>query len=351
MKVVDVREIPKNAVLARTVTNDAGVVLLYEGYEITEEIVEKLIENNIQTVWINTEGRKADTFSADGIENDVIKCVTHAIKSRIRFNDDEEMKLVTEHAYKVITGIIEDKNVMNYMVNIKRKSSDIYSHMINVSVMSVVMGIKMNMSEDALDNIGMGALFHDIGLCDIDMQYTGVEIENMSSQDKMQYRRHVIQGYELIHNYEWIPEMVKLIVLSHHEREDGSGYPFHKSSERIPAEVKLVAICDYFDELVNGIGYEKRKVHEVVEFLRTGGAYLFDYDVVAKIISNIVWFPNESLVITNDGDVAEVVSQNKGLPDRPTIRLIRDKNGKYYQEKLIKDLTEFLTVFIIDTME
>lgn len=351
MRVVDVREIPEKAVLGRTVSNDSGVVLLYAGSVITEDIVEKLIDNNIHSVWISIKGREADTFSSEAIESDIIDCVTHAIKTRIRFNDDTEMKMVSEHAFKIIRKLITTEEVMSCMVNIKRRSIDIYSHMINVAILSVIMGIKFDITEEELDYIGLGALFHDIGMCDLGINYNDVEIEKLSSQEKMAYRRHVIDGYEMIHNHEWIPEKVKLIVLSHHEREDGSGYPFHKKSERIPIEVKIVAICDFFDELVNGIGFKKRKVHEVVEYLRTAGAYLFDYDVVTKIISNISWFPNGCRVLTSDRDIAEVVAQNKGLPDRPIIRLLMDSMGNPYKENITKDLTEYLTVFIMDTVE
>ena len=217
--------------------------------------------------------------------------------------------------------------------------------------MSVVMGIKMGLEGDQLKTIGMGALLHDIGLCDVDYDYWDIEVEEAPSADKMAYRRHVIQGYELINGHNWIPELVKLVVLSHHEREDGTGYPFHKKSERIPKEVKVVAVCDYFDELVNGIGYRRRKVNEVVEYLRTVGAYLFDYEVVNLIITNIAWFPNNSHVITNEGDEAVVVSQNRGLPDRPVIRLVKDSNGNPYAKEIIRDLTECLTLFITDSIE
>lgn len=351
MRVVDVREIPENAVLGRTVSNDSGVVLLYAGSVITEEIIEKLIDNNIHSVWISMKNKEADTFSSEAIESDIIDCVTHAIKARIRFNDDTEMKMVSEQAFKIIRKIITSEEVMSCMVNVKKRSIDIYSHMINVAILSVIMGIKFDITEEELDYIGLGALFHDIGMCDLEIKYNDVEIDKLSSQEKMVYRKHVIDGYEMIHNHDWIPEKVKLIVLSHHEREDGSGYPFHKKSERIPIEVKIVAICDFFDELVNGIGYKKRKVHEVVEYLRTAGAYLFDYDVVTKIISNIAWFPNGCKVLTSDGDIAEVMSQNKGLPDRPIIRLLMDSMGNPYKENITKDLTEYLTVFIMDTVE
>ncbi len=351
MIVVNIGDIPDNAVLARDVRNEAGVVLLGKGYTITPDIVEKLIENDIHSVWITVQGKEVDTFSTETIQNNVFESISHVIENRVRFKDENEMRQIFDKTYDVIRQIIQDENVMNCMINVKRKTEDIYYHMINVAVLSVVMSIKIGIQEKGLVDIGKGALFHDIGLCDMEVEYRNVEVDKLSAKDKMVYRKHVIEGYEVIHKYEWISEMVKLIVLSHHERDDGSGYPFHKKSDRIPLEVKIVSVCDYFDELVNGIGYERKKVYEVVEYLRTVGAYLFDFDVVTKIISNIAWFPNGSNVIINDGDMAEVISQNKGLPDRPIIRLIKKADGNYYEEKIIKDLTEHLTVFIIDTVE
>lgn len=351
MKNVDVNNIPENAILARSVTNDNGVVLLNDGVKITTEIVTKLIDNRVNSVWVEIESTEVDSFSTEAINDDIRVSIEQAISNRIRFNDDSEMKEVSEEAYNIIKSVIEDDNVSECMIEIRRKSTDIYTHMIDVAVMSVVMGIKLRLDSEQLRIIGMGALLHDIGLCDVDLNYYDVEIEEASSADKMIYRRHVIHGYEIINGHDWIPELVKLVVLSHHEREDGSGYPFHKKSERIPMEVKIVSVCDYFDELVNGIGYRKRKVNEVVEYLRTAGAYLFDYEVVNKIITNIAWFPNKSHVITNEGDEAVVVSQNRGLPDRPIIRLIKDANGNPYKEESLRDLTECLTLFITDSIE
>ena len=61
--------------------------------------------------------------------------------------------------------------------------------------------------------------------------------------------------------------------------------------------------------------------------------------------------PIRAELTVTDNDIAEVVSQNKGLPDRPIIRLLQDSMGNPYKENITKDLTEFLTVFIMDTVE
>ena len=198
----------------------------------------------------------------------------------------------------------------------------------------------------------MGALLHDIGLCDVTVNFFDVEMDRMPAAEKLNYRRHVISGYERVQSIKWLNDTVKTIVLSHHERVDGSGYPFHKVAERIPPEVRLVSICDHFDEMVNGIGYKKRKIHEVVEYFRTDEAYLFDYDMTSQDMTTVAWFPNGTQVVTNDREVGVVISQNRGLPDRPVIKIIKTADGIDCSSKnIIKDLTECLTIFIVGTVE
>ncbi len=353
MKIVNINEIHKNSILARAVVNENGNILLYEGAEIRPEHIKKLIDNNITSVYIkeNENDNEIDSFSVEAIEQDSLDMIKDVVEKRIREDDDTEIGKLVEEASKIIQDIIATPEITQCMINIKRKKLDMYSHMLNVASLSVIMAMKIGLDETQINDIAKGALLHDIGLCDVGVPFENVEIERMPAADKLNYRKHVIHGYELLQKYDWMTETANLIVLSHHERIDGSGYPFHKVGERIPIEVKLVSICDHFDELVNGIGYKRRKVHEVVEFFRTNGAYIFDYELLSKIIVNIAWFPTGTQVITNEGETAEVIKQNKGLPDRPVLRIIKTNDGKACTDNIEKDLTEHLTVFIMDTVE
>ena len=69
------------------------------------------------------------------------------------------------------------------------------------------------------------------------------------------------------------------------------------------------------------------------------------------IIKNIAWYPNGSMVRTNEGEEAIVVSQNRGLPDRPVIRIVKNADGTPCNQNLVKDLTECLTLFLTDIIE
>lgn len=353
MKKISIENIEHGLILAKEVVGSNDKLLLSEGMILKKEHIKKLIENGIEEVYVvdSSEDDVMDSFSIEKIEEESIEVIQNIIETKIKGSPDENMAALSATAELIIRDIITNPEIAECMVDIKRRKGDMYSHMLNTSVLSVIMAIKLEFPEDEIKDIAKGALLHDIGICDVTVPFEDIEMDKMPAVEKLDYRKHVFKGYEMVKAYPWMTETAKAIVLSHHERHDGSGYPFHKRGNDIPRAVRLVSICDNFDELVNGIGYEKRKVHEVVEYFRTTGAYLFDYEILAKVVSNIAWFPTGSVVITNEGETCKIIRQNRGLPDRPIIQVIKDSAGIPIQNGEIKNLLDRLTIFIVDTVE
>lgn len=353
MREVQIDQIEHGLILAKEIVDSNDKLLLSKGSIIKKEHIKKLIENNISTIYVvdSIDDDVMDSFSIERIEEESLELIQNIIENRIRENGEDNMKTISATAEVIIRDILKNPEIGGCMIDIKRRRGDMYSHMLNTSVLSVIMAIKLGFSEDELRDIAIGAILHDMGICDVSVKFENVEMDRMPAEEKLDYRRHVFKGYEMLKGYKWMTDNAKAIVLSHHERQDGSGYPFHKRGKDIPKVVRLVSICDNFDEMVNGIGYKKKKVHEVVEHFRTTAAYIFDYEMLSKITSNIAWFPTGSVVITNEGETAVIIKQNKGLPDRPIIKIIKDKEGKPVEKEIIKNLIEYLSIFIVDTIE
>ncbi len=352
MKRIKVKDAVGGETLASVIMGESGCVLLYEGAILSSEHISKLIDNNIEEICIRDEVVKESIlYTIETIERDSIDKIRDAVCRRLHIGEESDLKVIEETAVNIIKNVVNNVDVASCMVDIKRDSGELYSHMLNVASLSAIMGIKEGFSEHQLRCVTEGALLHDIGLTKVTIPYENVEMDTMPAADKLNYRKHVITGYQMLQNFKWMEETTKLIVLSHHERINGSGYPFHKTEDRLSDEIRLVSICDHFDELVNGIGYERHKVYEVVEYFRTTGAKLFDYRMTTAIMNDIAWFPNGSKVLTNEGELALIIGQNHSLPDRPIIRILRTADGEECSGEVIKDLTEHLTVFIIDTID
>ena len=352
MRRISVRELKSNMILARAVENPSGGILLYEGARLREEQIQKLVDNMVTEVYVNDgNGKEASIYTIDTFQKESIDMIRESVETRIRTHDNDEMEEIIDTASSIIKEIVTNVDIANCMVNVKRQNCDMYTHMLSVASLSTIMAIKAGFSEDQLKDVAIGSLLHDIGLSSVEVPYDDIEISRMPAADKLNYRKHVITGYETVQAFNWISDTCKMIVLSHHERIDGSGYPFHKAGERIPPEVRIVSICDHFDEMINGIGYKKRRVHEVVEYFRTNETYLFDYELMNLVLSTIAWFPTGSKVKTNEGEIAVIYKQNVELPDRPVLKILKYADGRDCVGDVYKDLTEELTVFIFEEIE
>ena len=194
-------------------------------------------------------------------------------------------------------------------------------------------------------------LLHDIGLRYTTLDYEGKSMEDMKPEALAEYKKHPIYGYTSVKDEEWISDEVKKIILYHHERLDGSGFPLRLKEAEIPLFCQIVAVCDAFDEMICGIAQRRSRVYEAVEYLKSFKNVKYNGKIVDAFLSFTAVYPAGSHVLTNDGEEAIVVSQNKDFQDRPIIRIIRDKDGRKLQEERIVDLVKVLNVYIEKGLE
>jgi HD-GYP domain-containing protein (c-di-GMP phosphodiesterase class II) len=170
------------------------------------------------------------------------------------------------------------------------------------------------------------------------------DINEVGGQALSDYKKHPIYGYSSLKDEEWISELSKKIILYHHERMDGSGFPLQ--TKDIPFECMIVNVCDAFDEMICGIACRQYKVHEAIEFFRSFKSTKFNEKIVDTFLEFTAVYPAGTKVITNEGELAVVVSQNKDFQDRPIIRIIKDKNGNDVEGEVLKNLVLIHNLFI-----
>ena len=88
------------------------------------------------------------------------------------------------------------------------------------------------------------------------------------------------------------------------------------------------------------------KVYEVVEYLKSTKGIVFDEKIVDILLEFVAVYPCGSKVVTNEGETAIVIHQNKGFPERPAIQVITNKEGREPEKLVIKDLLKYNSVFI-----
>lgn len=367
MKQVHVDDLIGNEILAQPVVSDAEVILIQSGTVLKQEYIEKIKELNMDFVYIREAGdqwdeRQRDEGSSNSQsvekENHIYKIeetkkdtekIVQKVFERHIYKHNQELKAVGEAANRILDTVLEEPEVVNSITEIRNISTDMYTHCINVCTLSTIMALRLRMSEKQVHNIAVGAMLHDIGLRYIQVSYINRDDDDMSEKEKLEYKKHTIYGYSSIQDEDWLSDTSKEIILLHHERMDGSGFPFSQKGDKIRTEVKLVSICDEFDSLISGIGNKKLKIYEAIEYMKVHAGDIFDSNIAAKLLESIAVYPVGMKVITSDGERGVVLRQNRDVTDRPVLRMTHYADGREYEKHVEKNLMKYLTVFIVDT--
>lgn len=346
MRLIKLEDITGQEILAKAILTDSFQELLSEGTKLSSVYVKKLRELGIKEVFVQDDRSSAETIAIlkQDLTNKCKEQVRSIISKHTYNRNDNSMIEISKTADSIISGILNEENVVEQIFDIKERSADIYEHSINTCSMAMLVALKMRLKKSLVHDIAVGCLLHDIGIRYITVQYENINIEELDDKDLEEYKKHTVYGYSALKSESWLNKESKEIILCHHERVDGSGFPLH--TKDLSIGVKIVSLCDFFDEAICGISMERMKVHEVVEFIKINRGILFDKTVVNELLDFTAVYPSKSTVITNNGEYAIVIKQNKGFPERPVLQLISDKYGKKYDESIVIDLLECRNVFI-----
>lgn len=348
MRLTPVDDLKESDILAIDVLNSDYTVLLAADTNLTNEIIARLKQSNVTEVYIRTEDIPGEV---EILKQDVRKEVHNTLQSVIEkhnYTENSELSKLSETADVIISNILEEDDVVEKLYDIRRRSADIYEHCISVCSIATLIALKRNLSEEQVHDIGVACLLHDIGLKDLQIDYENVEIFDMKEEDAEKYKRHPIIGYQIVKDEDWLSESAKKMILYHHERIDGSGYPNRVTGVDTSVACKIIQTCDVFDEFICGIGCERVKVYEALEYLKIYKGTKFEREIVDDFLALIAVYPVGSYVRTSDGEVAVVLRQNREFPDRPVIRVIKNKDGNPVKNIIIKDLLKYTTLFIED---
>ncbi|TDT51319.1 HD-GYP domain-containing protein (c-di-GMP phosphodiesterase class II) [Fonticella tunisiensis] len=317
-------------VLAQSLLGVDGTILLREGVTLTERYIKKLMELEIEYIYIKDD-RLDDIKSLDPEFLKIKIAATKSLSkvfSRLQYNDKSSIKDVMATIADIVEYLIDNKEINStYLLELKTFDNYTYVHSLNTSVLALFFGVQLSYSKSMLIDLGAGALLHDIGK-------TKVPIEILNKRGKLtknEYdimKTHPERGYEIVKNVDYIGERGKLIVLEHHERVDGRGYPFGIKGDEISKFGKIACISDVYDAIVSDRVYRNGlAANEAYEFILGGAGSFFDFELVNIFKQNFSIYPLGACVRLSNGLEGFVVGHNKGFPDRPVVRIIYDEGN------------------------
>lgn len=344
MIVRKVEELVGNEVLARALTTWDYQTILPEGAVIRVDYIEKLKDLGIREVCIHDEGENCESqILKTEIECSAKKKVKEILEKHTykRNGNLEELSKTADH---IISNILEKDQVIEKVYDIKQRNADIYEHSISICSLAILTALKLELPTEKIHDIGVACLLHDIGLRYQTYDFSNKCLEDMTEYEISEYKKHPIYGYSALEEENWLSEASKDIVLFHHERINGSGFPLR--TRDIPLECRIVSVCDAFDEMICGIGCRRMKVHEAIEYLKFYKNKQFDGKVVDVFLNFTAVYPVGTRVLTSEGEIGIVVGQNKDFQDRPILRIIQTGDGRKVKKEMIKDLVKVRNLFI-----
>lgn len=348
-----VSAIKGDEVLARDVISEYDRILLPAGSKLKVEYINNLKRLGIESVYIIDEisaGVFNDKISEDSIKEECLRSVKATLE-RFSYNADTEENDIKTIAEEIINDVLEEEEVVYCLAGVRQRGESMYSHAINVAVLSVLIAVHMGMTKNSVKDIAVGSLLHDIGYNGITVKIDQTNYMHYTDEEKREIKKHVIYGYNMVEKENWLSPISKNIILGHHEMINGLGYPFKVDGKHMKLAVKIVSLCNEFDALVYGRYGKPLKIHEAIEFILSQSGVRFEHSVVKAFNEIVAAYPNGTIVVTNEQDIGIVLRQNYRCPTRPVIRLLQDKEGKRYKNWVERDLIECLTLFITDTLE
>jgi len=347
---VSLDKIQSGAVLAKAIMTLEGKVLLASGAEITEEYKRRLLSNGITEIYIEDEISK-DINIPEIVSEEIVSEAKRKVKLLMNnpsLKTSVDGFQIMQVVDKIISSILSNRDIVATLSDIRSVDDYTFSHSVNVCILSLIIGIGFGYSSNKLRELGVGSILHDIGKVMIPQEILKKPVQ-LTNEEFEEIKKHTIYGHELIKRIRGITMMASYIILGHHERIDGSGYPYHLKGEYIHKAARIVAVADVYDALTTDRVYRKKLMpHEVIDYITSLASKHFDQDVVDLFIRYIAYYPVGTGVILNTGEKGIVKKYNKKYPTRPVVRVVMDASGKMLPKQKEVDLTGELQYRIVD---
>ena len=246
----------------------------------------------------------------------------------------------------IVDQVLSNEDSMVTMTTLRDFDEYTFTHCVNVSIFSVIIGQRLGLERLQLYELGLGALFHDVGKQRIDVNVIN-KPGALDDREWAHLREHPTEGLLLLFDMQGFADMPyrqMLMAYEHHMKMDLTGYPLNKRP-RVPSLfTRIVAVADSFDAgtSVRSYQYKPWPPDTVLQEMRDNPKRGLDTLLVKVLITATGVYPVGTLVILDTHELAIVAQVNKdpGLLHRPIVRVISDPVGLPLPQPKTLDLSE-----------
>ncbi len=298
MKIKSVDKLNGSEVLAESLLTGEKEIIIPKGTVLRKDYIPLLCSLGIDLLSVEDSAEcveKPDSFinparmeTYVGVVQKIMERHIYHIGGTLR-----EFEVIANEIVKEINGMPESAAAYLY-----ERTPDLYEHTVMVALLSAGVARNMNLDLKKQHDIVLGCLLHDIGIRYITTEYINREWKNADPMEVFEYKKHTILGYSALDEEAWIPENVKKMVLFHHERQDGSGFPMRRKNYE--TECKIIQTCDFLDCKISGMECKRSSVQEALKYMEEEAGNKFDPEIMDVLVSRTVHQENPAVEKQDD---------------------------------------------------
>jgi HD-GYP domain-containing protein (c-di-GMP phosphodiesterase class II) len=363
MKKIPIEELKPGMVFTRTVFGDNYEIIAEPNTPITSKDIENLKKKGVKFVETTGELKgivkiQEEVPLVDKVESSARELMTfykslvdsvESVYTNYKVNKEILPEKVVDIVEKVIDKISEvgDKNVFLNLINIVDKTKYLPTHVLNATILGLLLGKEMNYPESKLKLLGTGILLMDIGMVFIPMSILERETK-LTDEEYNKIKTHTVLGYKAVVQENNMSPEVGRVCLEHHERWDGTGYPRNLQKQQISEYARVAAIVDTYEAMTRKRVYRDRMMSfEAMRAILTEGSTKFEPDILKVFLRMMSVYPVGSYVMLNTRAIAKVISSDPISPFRPVVKVVYDEFGTKIDDGETIKLSEETRIFIV----
>lgn len=274
---------------------------------------------------------------ANFIRNDAIT-KTKEVLMNIRKTGDIPVKEFYKTSEGIVSDILKNPDALISITQLKGYDEYTYTHSVNVCILITTLAKSMGYSDDQLLEIGFGGLLHDIGKMCIPEKILN-KPGKLTESEFATMKRHSLLGFQLIRDKKEISDLSRKIIVQHHERMDGSGYPFALKGPRIHEISSLASVADVYDALTSDRVYKQGwPPQKALALIFRGRNKDYPERIVDLFTKHVGIYPVGSFVELASGAKAVVVYVDNDHVLNPKIKILIDNDGNMLKHPILIDV-------------
>ena len=271
--------------------------------------------------------------------------VAREVLTDVRLARAVNVRRVKHAIQAIVDQVLVNENAIVGMTVLRDMDEYSFTHSVNVSIFSVVLGQKLGLSKPQLYELGVSSLFHDLGKMRTDPAVLNKQ-GKLTSEEWAEMQRHPVDGLLALFSlrgFEGLPYRAMLVAYEHHMKMDQTGYPSNRRPRKPTLFSRITAVADGFDAGTSSRSYQYVPLppDKVLREMRDDPKRGYDPLLVKALINVTGVYPPGTLAILDTMELAVVVARN---PDpakihQPLVKIISTAEGAWLSKPESADLS------------